>query len=238
MTIFSEIHRWWKEQRARENLPRTLRWFFRTLWEFARESTPEQRRRRYGDMDFDWERRVDTTGSTVGWRERLVGMFHSSYQPTEPAEFREMMAALKIPFEQFSFVDIGSGKGRVLLMAADYPFRRVLGVELLPELHRIAQENIRQYHRESQRCFAIESVCGDARDFAFPDEPAVLYLFNPLPEPGMVRFMENLESSLQKRARPLYVVYQNPVWEDLLARVGGMKKIAGTHQYVVYSNVA
>ena len=76
---------------------------------------------------YDWDYRVDTTSATVGWRERLLGQFHSAYQPTEPALFKEMMAILKIDFQEFTFIDMGSGKGRVLLMAADYPFRRILG---------------------------------------------------------------------------------------------------------------
>ena len=53
----------------------------------------------------------------------------------------------------FTFVDLGSGKGRTLLMASDYPFRRIIGVELLPSLHQIAQENLRQYKSESAEMF-------------------------------------------------------------------------------------
>ena len=68
-----------------------------------RESTPERRRQRYGDMEYDWEHRVNTTSGTVGWRARLLGLFHSPYQPTEPALFREMMASLPVLSEQFEF---------------------------------------------------------------------------------------------------------------------------------------
>ena len=107
--------------------------FAAELWGFLRDSTPEQRRRRYGDVEYDWDHRVDTTSATVGWRDRLLGVFHSAYQPTEPALFHEMLAALNITFEDFTFIDLGSGKGRALLMASDYPFLRIVGVELLPE---------------------------------------------------------------------------------------------------------
>src|SRR5271168_5004167 len=114
--------------------------FFHNLWTFLRESTPERRRQRYGDMEYDWEHRVDTTSGTVGWRARLQGSFHSPYQPTDPALFHEMMAQLRIlserfDFESFIFVDLGSGKGRTLLMASDYPFKKITGVELLSELN-------------------------------------------------------------------------------------------------------
>ena len=82
-------------------------------------------------MDYDWEQRVDTTSGTVGWRERLLGIFHSPYMPSDPAEFREMMAALPIDFHKFTFIDVGSGKGRTLLMASEYGFKQIVGVELI-----------------------------------------------------------------------------------------------------------
>ena len=106
---------------------------------------PERRRQLYGNMEYDWEHRVNTTSGTVGWRARLLGLFHSPYQPTDPALFQEIMASLPIEFEQFAFVDLGSGKGRTLLMASEYPFKRIVGVELIAELHRAAEENIRDY---------------------------------------------------------------------------------------------
>src|SRR5260370_9926823 len=92
------------------------------------------------------------------------------------------MASLPIEFDKFTFVDLGSGKGRTLLMAAEYPFRRIVGVELIAELHRAARQNIREYRSPTQRCVQIDSVVVDAREFELPEEPLVLYLFNPLPE--------------------------------------------------------
>jgi hypothetical protein len=67
----------------------------RVLWEFARDSTPERQRLRFGDADYDWDHRVNTTSGAVGWRDRLLGGFHSAYQPTEPAHFHEMLDSLQ-----------------------------------------------------------------------------------------------------------------------------------------------
>jgi SAM-dependent methyltransferase len=182
---------------------------------------------------------VDTTGATVGWRDRLLGMFHSPYQPTEAALFHEMLASLmssaKIDFREFTFIDIGSGKGRALLMAADYPFRRVLGVELLPELHRVAQENMSKYKSDSQQCFAIDCLLADASDFTFTPEPTVLYLFNPLPEPGLAKMIGNLERSLGQHPRPMFVLYHNPLLEKVLTRSAALERIAGTNQFSVFA---
>jgi SAM-dependent methyltransferase len=237
-SVARALRGWWREEASSAGFWRTLRGLVALLWQFARESTPSQRRQRYGDVDYDWDFRVDTTSATVGWRERLLGLFHSPYQPTDPALFHRMLAELKIDFRGFTFVDIGSGKGRVLLMAADYRFRRVLGVELLPSLHCVAEENIRNYKSDSRRCWAVESACMDARRFEFPPEPTVLYLFNPLPEPGLIEMLSNLEISLRDHPRTVYVLYHNPLLEHVLARSVIFKKIAGTHQYSVFASVA
>ena len=226
--LLSTMGRYWKESLACCGFLPAARSFANLIREFLWESTPAQRRRRYGDAEYDWDYRVDTTSATVGWRERLIGQFHSAYQPTEPALFKEMMASLKIDFQEFTFIDIGSGKGRVLLMAADYPFRRILGIELLPALHRVAQENLSAYKSDSQQCFALESVCGDAREFVFPAEPILLYLFNPLPELALIEMMANLENSLRQFPRVVYLLYHNPLLEHVLAKHPAFTKIGGT----------
>src|SRR3984957_16081124 len=119
---------WWSDIAPEEGRVGASSRLLPALWEFARDSTPARRRRCYGDADYDWEHRVNTTSAAVGWRDRLLGVFHSPYQPTESVLFHEMIAALEnragFDFPTFTFVDLGSGKGRTLLMASDYPFRR------------------------------------------------------------------------------------------------------------------
>lgn len=234
-SLYRAVLAWWTEHSARRGFLSAARAFAGVLWEFARDSRPARRKQRFGDVEYDWDHRVDTTSGTVGWRDRLLGMFLSPYQPTEPALFHEMLRNLNIDFCEFTFIDLGSGKGRTLLMAADYPFRRIVGVELLPELHRIAQKNISKYRSESQKCFVVESQCGDAREFVFPPEPLVLYLFNPLPESGLVQVIGNLERSLRENPRPVYVLYHNPLLEHVLAG-STLGRAGGTHQYTKYVN--
>jgi SAM-dependent methyltransferase len=232
--LLSTMSRYWKQGLACWGFLPTARSFASHIWEFLWESTPAQRRRRYGDAEYDWDYRVNTTSATVGWRERLLGEFHSAYQPTEPALFKEMMASLTIDFQDFTFIDIGSGKGRVLLMAADYPFRRILGIELLPALHRVAQENLSVYKSDSQQCFALETACGDAREFVFPAEPIMLYLFNPLPETALIEVMANLDHSLNQLPRVVYLLYHNPLLEHVLAKHPAFNKIGGTHLHSLF----
>ncbi|MGP8093376.1 MAG: methyltransferase domain-containing protein [Candidatus Sulfotelmatobacter sp.] len=228
----------WTEAASRVGWFAATRALLAAFWEFLRDSTPSRLRQRYGDADYDWDHRVNTTSAAVGWRDRLLGVFHSAYQPTDPAGFREMLEALAehshLNFCDFTFLDLGSGKGRTLLMASDYPFRRILGVELLPALHRIAQENLGAYKNDSQQCFALECLCADATTFPFPEEPLVLFLFNPFGEPVLRRVVSNLKQSVRANPRPVYVLYYNPLLEHVLAEGGFLRKVTGTHQYSVF----
>jgi SAM-dependent methyltransferase len=236
--IFPAARRWWRNVAARKGRLAASRALLAGLWEFARDSTPARLRQRYGDSEYDWDHRVNTMSAAVGWRDRLLGVFHSPYQPTEPALFHEMLDALQkdepLNFEDFTFFDLGSGKGRALLMASDYSFRRIVGVELLPTLHEIAEENLRQYKNESQKCFAIEAICTDATSFVMPDEPLVMYLFNPFPEAGLRQVIFHLEESLRAHPRAVYVLYHNPLLEHVLGDSGVLRKIGGTGQYSVF----
>jgi len=239
ISVLESARKWWSHAASVEGRSAATRRLLGVLWEFARDSTPERLRARYGDADYDWDYRVNTTSGAVGWRDRLIGMFHSAYQPTEPAAFHEMLQALQqqagVHFGDLTFIDFGSGKGRTLLMASDYPFRKIVGVELLPSLHAIAQENILKYKSDSQKCFVIESVCGDATEFAFPDEPLLLYLFNPLPESGMRHVLGNLGRSLAEHPRPVFLVYHNPLLEHTILEGGRFNKLSGTLQYSLWA---
>lgn len=233
---------WWNDTVTRDGRIAAAQQLLAAIWEFVCDSTPERERQRYGDVEYDWEYRVNTTSAAVGWHDRLLGTFHSAYQPSEPAAFHEMLDALqektRLDFRDFTFVDLGSGKGRTLLMASDYPFRRIVGVELLPALHRIAQENLSKYCSVRQKCFVAEAVCADAREFVFPAEPSVLYLFNPLPEAGLKRVVANLEESLRAHPRTVYVLYHNPLLAYVLAQSAVLRKIGGAQQYSVYASRA
>jgi len=238
LSIPSAARKYWTDLASREGALAATASLLKLLWGFVRDSTPERLRQRYGDADYDWDYRVNTTSAAVGWRDRLLGVFHSPYQPTEPALFHEMLDALQretgLNFADFTFVDLGSGKGRTLLMASDYPFKRIVGVELLPSLNEIAKENLSLYKGESQKCFTLETVCADATTVALPLEPVVVYLFNPFPESGLRRAIANLRKTQLEHARPVYVLYHNPLQERILAEDRSFKKITATHQYSIF----
>lgn len=216
----------WRETRARKDVFASMREISSDIWQVVLEAMPERRRSLFGDADYDWDHNSNTSSGGVSQHTRLLAAISGApYQPTEAGLFADMMNALQVPFDEFTFADLGSGKGRTLLMAAEIGFRRVIGVELLPELHEVAARNV--VHLTN-----VETVCIDARDYEFPDEPLVLYLFNPLPAVALGSVIKKL-SGFRK---PLRIIYHNPVSGDVLARASFLHQQSGTEQYVIYSN--
>jgi SAM-dependent methyltransferase len=233
----SVLARHWREGVRYFGLLRYLRELLSSMWLALLELLPSRRKARFGDLDFDWEHSVNTTRSNVGFQTQLMtGLTGRPYFATEPWLFEQIMQALPIDFASFTFVDLGAGKGRALLMASDYPFQRIVGVEFMPDLCRAAQKNIANYSSDRQKCGLIEAICMDARDFQFPGGPLVVYLFNPFSEPTFANVLANLLRSVEQAPRPVYIAYRFTEFEGLLTAANWLEKIAGTEQWTVYRN--
>jgi SAM-dependent methyltransferase len=268
------FHRHWQGSMRYYGPRHTVTQVAGAAYRFFREFLPGRRKAKYGDLDYDFDHNVDTTRANVGFREQLIAALTGhQYFPTEPWLFEQMMEALSTQqsafsqetgLEDFTFVDLGSGKGRVLLMAAAYGFKRIIGVEFMPEWHRVALENVSKFMEipvpplkrgsslssrqpgadapglQSSALRAgfptIECLCIDARDFDFPAGPLVVYLFNPFPEPVLAAVLDRLRHSLLQAPRPVFVAYRFPEFEPLLQKCGWLEKIAGTEQWAVYGD--
>ncbi len=225
---------WWRESLRYQGVWRTLAGFARALGEMLRDLTPARRRLRFGDLDYDCDERVDTTWANVRLGTRVRELFTSrQYQATDPALFRENIGELGIDYARFTFVDLGCGKGRALLLASEFPFRRIVGVEVLPELLQVAERNARVYRGGAEQ-HRIQLWCGDARHFTFPPEPLVVFLFDPFPEHILEQVIARLQSSAHSSPRELLLVYQNPISEHVLANSGWLQRVRGNVQYAVY----
>jgi hypothetical protein len=118
------------------------------------------------------------------------------------------------------FVDFGSGKGRMVYIAArHYGFARVVGVEIAPQLVDIARENIERA-RSRLRCQNVELVTADAAKWPIPDDMTYAYFYNPFVGDVFRRVLENVGRSLDRAPRPVTLVYANPVLEDEVLATG------------------
>jgi len=111
---------------------------------------------------------------------------------------RETLAALPIAYEKFAFVDYGSGKGRTLLIASEFPFKFIIGVEFAAELHRICEANLMTYRNPARRCLDIRPIHHDVATFDPPAEPLVLYFYNPFDRVIFDAVISRLHNSLRR----------------------------------------
>jgi hypothetical protein len=202
------------------------------------QQAPARRRQRAAALAFDRRYGTDTAGSQA-IDEALPNVAHAvRYQPSGRDLFDEILRRLDVDCARFTFVDIGSGKGRVLLFASDHPFAGIVGIEFSPRLHAIAERNVRVYRGERQRCFAITPLLGDATSVTLPPGPLFIYLYNPFSEPVMSGFIANLRRSLDAAPREVWVAYLNPVERAAFARAPWLTLVRDAGEWVAYHAVA
>jgi hypothetical protein len=161
----------------------------------------------------------------------------AGYWPTPPKIFEEAFSTFSIRYEDFEFIDFGSGKGRVLLLASNYPFRKIIGVEFSSELHSIALDNIRTYRANTQKCRDITSICMDFTRFQLPTEPLVLFFYNPASNDVMATMASNISRSLKEKVRPIFIIYVTPTYDVFeSAELLRLQKIRSTSNYAIYTN--
>ena len=122
----------------------------------------------------------------------------------------EQSAQTAPDWSRFTFVDLGCGKGRALLLASRFPFRQVLGIELDGALAAIAQANLLTFRAPWQQCHALTVLHADATAIDLPPTPILLYLYHPFLAPALKRVLRRLERSLRQNPRELWLVYINP----------------------------
>ncbi|WP_051515621.1 methyltransferase domain-containing protein [Candidatus Blastococcus massiliensis] len=123
------------------------------------------------------------------------------------------------------FVDLGSGKGRVVLQAAmGYPFRAVYGVELSAALHTVAERNVATL-RDRFRGSEVRLVHGDARTAELPDTVTVAHLYNPFRGAVFEAVAHRLLASVDRNPRRLLIAYGNPVEEAALLATGRVRQV-------------
>jgi hypothetical protein len=125
-------------------------------------------------------------------------------------------------------VDFGSGMGRAVYVAArHYPFRRVIGVELVPEFNAVAAENVRRM-RSKLRCQDVKLVTGDATEFEVPDDMTYAYFFNPFTGELFANVFRNILASLERRPRTITICYANPTQDAVITGSGRFVKVRET----------
>jgi SAM-dependent methyltransferase len=191
-------------------IPVNIRW----IWGALKPATVAARRR---ERAVDRELGINTAGDVPGGAaaaEAGISAEVYPYQPVVREEFEEMMGSLPRDVSSFCFIDIGSGKGRALVLAARHPFAEVIGIELSASLHRIAEQNIRKVAPSLRG--RVKLINQDARQFAFPVMATVIFLFNPFGEEVMREVVRNVERAYRDSSLPIYLLYLWPFQEKAI----------------------
>lgn len=203
------------------------------LFEYARAYVEERHEA------FDARFGTDTSSPVFEHHQKTSVHF---YVPTTASVIYEIIGSLPLTPNKFTFIDMGSGKGRALLVASEFPFTKIVGVELSSYLHHVAEENIKRYKPSSQQCAAFELHCMDALGYAYGEEPFVLFLFDPFGREILEKIIANLEATLRARPREAYVVYVYPQYDDLFQNSSVLRRVREAspkwqpwNQYVVYA---
>ena len=148
------------------------------------------------------------------------------YGGSNPSSLRSILRGLDV--RERVFVDLGCGLGKALMIASRFPFKALVGVELLPELAETAKGQTDSNPR-------IEVVLEDAAKYEFPDEPLVVYLYNPFDADVLAEVLENLRRSLAASPREATIVYSNPVHRDVPDGESFLRVVREDSKHVVYA---
>ncbi len=157
------------------------------------------------------------------------------YEPTPVGDLDALLAHVPFPLAGTTFVDLGAGMGRALLLAAQHPFRRIVGVEISPALCAIARDNLATVERTYLRCRDLRVVRADARDVAFPRGDLVIYLYNPFDATILGRVLDRLARGPR---RDIALVYHTPVERDCIDAHGTFERCGETPVGIVYRYIS
>jgi len=183
---------------------------------------------------FDRRHGIDTSGMmpvTQMGLDPATARHMMPYAGSQPSIVRRAIALLPNQ-EDYCFVDLGCGKGRPLLVASEFAFRRILGVELSADLVAVANANAAKMRRRFPARPPIELIEGNAAHFRLPDGKVVLFFYHSFDAELMVELINRAVNSLAGPVEHLFVIYYNPVWGGLLDASPALRRwYAGTLPY-------
>jgi SAM-dependent methyltransferase len=198
------------------HLPFVSRVFYRSSLRHLLARVPAIRSIYWDSWDrthpFDVRYGTDTSGSspnpgpTAG---EPVVMHAHGYAGSQPGVLRKVFTMLP-GVAQCTFVDLGCGKGRPLLVAMEFPFKEIVGVELSSAFAQIARNNAETIAKHYAVKKQVRIEVGDATEFPIPSGDVVLFLYNPFDETMVRKMATRVEATLALESRRVFVVYVNP----------------------------
>jgi hypothetical protein len=197
----------------------------------------EDRRSRLYDVRHHVETAREEPLGAMGVDAGAVERGNGLYRVTWGWLIEKAMARLDIDPNRYSFIDYGSGKGKAMLMASDYPFKTIIGLEYARKLHAIAAENCRNYVSPRQKCRSLQPVLADVLDYRPPPGPIVCFMCNPFDGPTLHAVFQSWRERHDKGERDIRVLYLNmrniAEQDQVLKEQHWLKPVARNRRFVV-----
>jgi SAM-dependent methyltransferase len=189
------------------NLVRQMRYFLHRPRSFVGWLSRRRENQTFDGFDVRWG--TDTARFVRLNTVDIVGrndIYANSYQVLDSRLFWKALHRIEEPTTEFVFVDIGSGKGKLLLLASRLRFQKVIGIEFSPQLVEISKSNMAKW---KPRCL-VEIFCKDACEYEFPPSNLIVTLYNPFDAPVLRNVLRRLRRSLDSQPRKMYILYFGP----------------------------
>ena len=186
----------------------------------------ENRRSRAYDARHGVETASEVRLSDAGIAAQDVERGNTLYRVTWGWLIREALARLRIDHARYTFIDYGSGKGKAMFMASDFPFKRIIGLEYGQGLHAIASANCGSYRSPVQKCHVLEPILSDVLDYDPPPGPIVCFMCNPFDQATMRRVFERWRARFESGERDIRIMYLN------MRTVGEMASVLGQQDWL------
>ncbi len=151
-----------------------------------------------------------------------------NYEPAHTGVLHHVFNSLPFRHEDYHLVDLGSGKGRTLLVGAEYPFKSITGVELSERSAQIARDNIaRSARRPNTKCSNVDVHCENAVGFKVPQGNLLVTMYNPFYGQTFQKCIEHLhQAALAEPSRKIWLAYINPwLGESTLEQSGYFQRV-------------
>ncbi len=171
---------------------------------------------------------IDTSG-VISYTQLSSGKaadkYNICYGGSQPSIIRKTLAGLA-NHHALTFLDLGCGKGRALAVASEFPFRRIVGVELAPSLVSIAKANAEVLRSKFPDRTPIEVVEGDVLAVPIPTGSVVVYFYHPFYRGMMKKVARKIEKFVKSNSGiDVFVIYYNPVYFDIFDRSKKFRRI-------------
>jgi SAM-dependent methyltransferase len=177
--------------------------------------------------DFDLIRGTETSRQINRWRLSIGSTAHR-YQATSPRAFAQACRVLPSVAKAYPFFDLGCGKGRALIMAHEYGFRRIVGVELSSQLTKICKRNLSKLGMTN-----VTVVEENAASITLPDSPLVVFMYNPFRPPLFTAVVERLA----KHRHPMFLIYVTPEYRRIVEQTERFVAILDVPSLLVYQGI-